>query len=115
MMNLGGTPILVLKEGTKRERGKGAQFNNIAAAKARLSAYLKRVESGETVILARRNQPVAELRPVRRMRRTRRPFFVPKLASVLGSSTNPGSKGHQRADLPSRKAGSVRCPARNRS
>ncbi|MEE9237099.1 MAG: thermosome subunit beta [Thermoplasmata archaeon] len=30
----GGTPILVLKEGTTRERGKGAQFNNIAAAKA---------------------------------------------------------------------------------
>src|SRR6059036_1023730 len=29
-----GTPILVLKEGTRRERGKGAQFNNIAAAKA---------------------------------------------------------------------------------
>ncbi len=34
MMPTGGTPILVLKEGTKRERGKGAQFNNIAAAKA---------------------------------------------------------------------------------
>jgi thermosome len=30
----GGTPILVLKEGTRRERGKGAQFSNIAAAKA---------------------------------------------------------------------------------
>ncbi len=30
----GGTPILVLKEGTHRERGKGAQFSNIAAAKA---------------------------------------------------------------------------------
>src|SRR5438105_1784111 len=29
-----GTPILALKEGTRRERGKGAQFNNIAAAKA---------------------------------------------------------------------------------
>src|SRR3989442_6921349 len=29
-----GTPILVLREGTRRERGKGAQFNNIAAAKA---------------------------------------------------------------------------------
>ncbi len=29
-----GTPIFVLKEGTRRERGKGAQFNNIAAAKA---------------------------------------------------------------------------------
>ena len=34
MMPSGGTPILVLKEGTKRERGKGAQYNNIAAAKA---------------------------------------------------------------------------------
>ncbi len=30
----GTTPILVLKEGTRRERGKGAQLNNIAAAKA---------------------------------------------------------------------------------
>lgn len=29
-----GTPIFILKEGTKREKGKGAQFNNIAAAKA---------------------------------------------------------------------------------
>ena len=34
MPTTGGTPILVLKEGTRRERGKGAQFNNIAAAKA---------------------------------------------------------------------------------
>lgn len=30
----GNTPILVLKEGTRRERGKGAQYDNIAAAKA---------------------------------------------------------------------------------
>ncbi len=30
----GGTPILILKEGTKRESGKSAQINNIAAAKA---------------------------------------------------------------------------------
>src|SRR3989440_209062 len=29
-----GTQILVLKEGTRREKGKGAQFNNIAAARA---------------------------------------------------------------------------------
>ncbi len=29
-----GTQIFVLKEGTRREKGKGAQFNNIAAAKA---------------------------------------------------------------------------------
>ncbi|EQD55679.1 Chaperonin Cpn60/TCP-1, partial [mine drainage metagenome] len=29
-----GTPILVLREGTERERGKGATANNIAAARA---------------------------------------------------------------------------------
>lgn len=33
-MMTGTTPVLVLKEGTKRERGKGAQINNIAAARA---------------------------------------------------------------------------------
>jgi thermosome len=31
---MGQTPILILKEGTKREKGKGAQFNNITAARA---------------------------------------------------------------------------------
>lgn len=39
---------------------------NIAEAKARLSEYLKLVERGETVVLARRNQPIAEIRAVRR-------------------------------------------------
>ncbi len=33
-MSLGGTPILLLKEGTKRERGHDAQHNNIMAAVA---------------------------------------------------------------------------------
>jgi thermosome len=33
-MSLGGTPVLLLKEGTKRERGKDAQHNNITAAVA---------------------------------------------------------------------------------
>ena len=33
-MMSGQQPIIVLKEGTERSRGKGAQFNNIAAAKA---------------------------------------------------------------------------------
>ncbi|MGD9963195.1 MAG: TCP-1/cpn60 chaperonin family protein, partial [Thermoplasmata archaeon] len=31
---IGQTPIFILKEGTKRDKGKGAQFNNIAAARA---------------------------------------------------------------------------------
>ncbi len=32
-MGMGNTPIVILKEGTKREKGKDAQFNNIAAAR----------------------------------------------------------------------------------
>jgi thermosome len=31
---IGQTPVFILKEGTKREKGKGAQFNNITAARA---------------------------------------------------------------------------------
>jgi len=31
---MGGQPIIILKEGTEREKGKGAVFNNIAAARA---------------------------------------------------------------------------------
>lgn len=37
---------------------------NIHDAKARLSQYLAAVEAGETVIIARRNKPVAKLVPV---------------------------------------------------
>ncbi len=37
---------------------------NIADAKAHFSEYLRRVEAGETIVLARRNQPVAEIRPI---------------------------------------------------
>jgi thermosome len=33
-MGMAGTPILILKEGTKRERGRDAQYNNIMAARA---------------------------------------------------------------------------------
>ena len=31
---LAGQPVLILKEGTKRERGRSVMSNNIAAAKA---------------------------------------------------------------------------------
>ena len=47
---------------------------NIAEAKSRLSEYLRRSEAGETIFLARRNIPVAELRPLRRPVREARPF-----------------------------------------
>lgn len=37
---------------------------NLADAKSHLSQYLDRVERGETVVVCRRNVPVAEIRPV---------------------------------------------------
>ncbi len=33
-MAMGNAPILILKEGSKREKGKDAQYNNIMAARA---------------------------------------------------------------------------------
>jgi prevent-host-death family protein len=58
---------------------------NIAEAKAQFSKYLKKVEQGETVVLARRNRPVAEIRRIAARRRGRRPiglcageFIVPE-------------------------------------
>jgi prevent-host-death family protein len=58
---------------------------NINQAKTHLSAYVARVERGETIVLCRRNQPVAELRPLRQRRARKRPiglaageFKIPK-------------------------------------
>jgi antitoxin (DNA-binding transcriptional repressor) of toxin-antitoxin stability system len=39
-----------------------------------LGAYLRRVEHGETVVIAVQNRPVAELRRTEMMTRTLRPF-----------------------------------------
>lgn len=38
---------------------------NIAEAKTHLSKHLERVERGETIIVCRRNVPVAEIRPLK--------------------------------------------------
>lgn len=42
---------------------------NIHEAKAKLSEYLAAVEAGETVVICRRNVPVAEIVPVRQPRK----------------------------------------------
>ena len=47
---------------------------NIHEAKARLSEYVAAVERGETVVIARRNVPVAEIRPLPGPRRQPRPL-----------------------------------------
>ncbi|MBI4755492.1 MAG: type II toxin-antitoxin system Phd/YefM family antitoxin [Betaproteobacteria bacterium] len=46
---------------------------NVHDAKAHLSEYLARVEAGETVVIARRNKPVAQLVPVSQQARPKPP------------------------------------------
>ena len=47
---------------------------NISDAKTHLSRYLERVERGETILLCRRNLPIAEIRPLARETATLRPI-----------------------------------------
>ncbi len=51
---------------------------NVYEAKARLSEYLARAEDGETVVICRRNVPVAELRGVARTSAQKRPVGLAK-------------------------------------
>jgi prevent-host-death family protein len=58
---------------------------NVQDAKTHLSRFLEQVERGETVVICRRNVPIAELRPIEQARRTARPvglerdrFTVPR-------------------------------------
>jgi prevent-host-death family protein len=47
---------------------------NIHEAKANLSRYLAAVEQGNTVVVCKRNVPIAEIRPLPRKPRSRRPI-----------------------------------------
>lgn len=47
---------------------------NIHEAKTHLSAYLDRLARGETILLCKRNTPIAEIRPLPRQRTRRRPL-----------------------------------------
>ena len=51
---------------------------NIHEAKTHLSHYLEEVEQGETIILCRRNQPVAEIWPLPAQRHKKRPIGLAK-------------------------------------
>lgn len=77
---------------------------NTHEVKAHLSRYLDEVEQGETVVVCRRNVPVAELRPIRPRPEAPRPigkakgrfrvpeeFFEPLPVELVGSfSGEPG-------------------------
>lgn len=51
---------------------------NVHEAKTHLSRYLDRVADGETILLCRRNQVIAEIRPVRVERNKPRPVGLAK-------------------------------------
>jgi prevent-host-death family protein len=51
---------------------------NVAEAKSRLSELLDEVERGETIVIARRSEPVAELRAVEKRSKTLRPWGLAK-------------------------------------
>ena len=79
---------------------------DVADAKAHLSSYLDRVARGDTIVLCRRNVPVAEIRPIAKQRAEKRPvgidpglvvpdsFFEPLPEDVLrafeGDATDEG-------------------------
>ena len=43
-----------------------------------LSRYLDRIEHGETILLCRRDKPIAEIRPIRAVRQEPRPIGLAK-------------------------------------
>ena len=51
---------------------------NIHEAKTHLSQYLEKLAKGETIILCKRNVPIAEIRPIRPHREYKRPIGLAK-------------------------------------
>jgi antitoxin (DNA-binding transcriptional repressor) of toxin-antitoxin stability system len=51
---------------------------NIHEAKTHLSRYLDKLARGETILLCKRNIPIAEIRPLPRPRKTKCPIGLAK-------------------------------------
>ncbi len=62
---------------------------NTAEVKARLSHYLERVEGGETIVLCRRNVPIAEIRPLPKRPRDQWPVGIDSGMRVPSSFFEP--------------------------
>ena len=62
---------------------------DVAEAKKRLSRCLERVERGETVVLCRRNVPIAEIRPLPRLPAHERPVGIDRGMTVPDSFFEP--------------------------
>lgn len=57
---------------------------NVHQAKTHLSRYLEKVEKGETILLCRRNVPIAEIRPLPKQRKGKRPIGLAKGEFTVG-------------------------------
>jgi prevent-host-death family protein len=62
---------------------------NLYEAKTHLSALVDRVAEGETVVICRRNVPAAELRPLPKPRKKRRPIGLAAGLTVPASFFEP--------------------------
>ena len=62
---------------------------NVADVKAHLSAYLDRAQSGETIVICRRNVPIAELRPITERPAVQRPIGIDRGMSISDSFFDP--------------------------
>lgn len=62
---------------------------NIADVKAHLSRYLEDVESGETIVVCRRNVPIAEIRPIPRLPQRPRPVGIDRGMTIPSSFFEP--------------------------
>ena len=51
---------------------------NIHEAKTHLSRYLAKLRQGETILLCKRNIPIAEIRPLPPQRKAKRPIGLAK-------------------------------------
>jgi antitoxin (DNA-binding transcriptional repressor) of toxin-antitoxin stability system len=59
--------------------------NHIEEAKTHLSEYLPRIEAGETILLCRRNVPIAEIRPLPSVESP----LLPEIGFAKGTFTIP--------------------------
>ena len=62
---------------------------NVTEAKTHLSRYLKRVEQGETVVLCRRNVPIAEIRALPKPAREPRPVGIDRGMTIPDAFFEP--------------------------
>lgn len=62
---------------------------DIIEAKNDLLRYLERVEHGETIVVCRRDVPIAEIRPIPKLPLRRRPVGIDRGMTVPSSFSDP--------------------------